>query len=111
LNRNLLRTIGLGSKHKQIAHPARVTPLVIVPSDQLDEVFVELDASGSIKDGRSGVADEISGDNGVFGIFDDALVFAFGSRFDSRLDFVVGCGMLETNDKINDGNIESRYSE
>jgi len=40
-----------------------VSELVVVPGYELDEVVVERDTSLGIEGGRSGVSDEVAGDN------------------------------------------------
>lgn len=52
----------IGSEH-QLHKPEETNPKTHVPCDQLDEVFVEGDASTGIKDGGVGVAVEVCGHN------------------------------------------------
>jgi len=47
----LLSGINLSDVAEEIKNTARVTPLVIVPRDQLDKVIVKRDTSGGIEDG------------------------------------------------------------
>jgi hypothetical protein len=49
-----------------------VSPLVIVPADELDEVVVERDTGLGIEDGRVVVAVEIARDNLVLGVAENA---------------------------------------
>jgi hypothetical protein len=44
-------SVDLGNVCDEVKDTARVTPLVVVPGDKLDEVVVEGDAGLSIKDG------------------------------------------------------------
>ena len=60
--------VNLGDIGKEIQHTAGVTPLVVVPGDQLDEVSVERDTSLGIEDGGVVVADQISGDELILGV-------------------------------------------
>jgi hypothetical protein len=108
---NLLRTIYLGHVQNQVTNTLRVSPLVVVPSDKFDEVFVELNASGGVEDGRSGVANEVSRDNGVLGVFDDAFVGACGSLLHRCLNFVIGSTLLEANYEIDHRHVDSGYTE
>jgi hypothetical protein len=57
----------------QVDDTLRVSPLVIVPRDQLDKVVVERDTGLGIKDGRVRVADKVSGDNIVLSVAENAL--------------------------------------
>lgn len=103
--------IFLGNVADKIAYTTRVTPFVIVPSDELDEVLVQLDSSIGIKDGRSSVTDEIGRNDAVLSVLEDALVFAFRGLLDGIFDFLVGSSFLKANDKIDDGNIKSGNTE
>jgi hypothetical protein len=53
-----LRRLGIDLRNvgQKVENTARVTPLVIVPGDKLDEVVVERDTSIGIEDGGAGVA-------------------------------------------------------
>jgi hypothetical protein len=57
------------------------------------------------------VAYEISGNEGVLSVLDDAFVFAFGGLLDDVLDFLVGNSFLGANHEVNDGNIKSGNTE
>ena len=109
--KKLLGTILLGNVDQEIADALRVTPLVVVPGDQLDEVLVQLDTGLGIEDGGSTVANEIGGDDILISVLDDILVLLLGSSFDGSLDLIVGSLLLEADDKIDDGDIEGRDTE
>lgn len=103
--------IFLGNVLDKIAYTTRVTPFIIVPSDELDKVGVQLDSSMGIKDRRMMVAYEIGGNEGVLSVLDDALVFAFSGLLDDVLDFLVGRTFLSANHEVDDGNIKSGNTE
>ena len=100
-----------GSIDEEIANTARVTPLVVVPGDEFDEVGAELDSCVGVKDGGVGVANEIGGDNLVVGVVNDALVLSLGGLLDDGLDLLVGRALLSADDEIDDGNIEGGDTE
>jgi len=108
---HLLCTILLGNVNQEVADTPRVTPLVVVPGDQLDEVLVQLDTGLGIEDGGSIVADEIGGDDILISVLENALVLALGGSLNDSLDFVVGSLLLEADDKIDDGDIDCRNTE
>jgi hypothetical protein len=54
--------------HKARTFFLLLTPLVIVPRNQFDEVLVQRDTSLGIEDGGVGVAVHVSGDNLVLGV-------------------------------------------
>jgi len=60
--------IDLSDVAKEIQDTAGVTPLVVVPGDQLDEVCVQGDTGLGIEDGRVVVADQIGGDELILGV-------------------------------------------
>ena len=101
----------LRSIDQQVANTTRVTPLVVVPSDELDKVGIQLDTRGSIEDGRGRVANKISRDNGIFSVFNDALVLSLGSRLEGRLDVVVRRWLFKPDDEIDDRDIDGRNTE
>jgi hypothetical protein len=107
----LVGSILLGDVDQEVADTPRVAPLVVVPRDQLNEVLVQLDAGIGIEDGGSGVADEVGGDDVVFGVLDDALVLVLGTSLDDSLDLIVGSLLLEADNEINDGDIDGGNTE
>lgn len=101
----------LSSVLHKIHHPPRVTPLIIVPRDQLDKVIIQLDPSARIKDRRRGVSDKVGGDDRVLGVLEYALERAFGGLLDRLLDVVVLGGLLEADDEVDDGDVVGGDSE
>ena len=63
--------VDLGNVCKEVENAAGVTPLVIVPRDELDEVVVEGDTGGGIEDGGGVVAVHVGGDNSILGVSQD----------------------------------------
>ena len=109
--KHLLTGILLGSVDQEVADTPRVTPLVIVPGDQLDEVLVQLDAGSGIEDGGSRVADKIGGDDSLVGVFENALVLGLGSSLNDSLNLLVGGVLLEADDEIDDGDVDCGNAE
>jgi hypothetical protein len=105
------RFVRFGNVDQEVADTPRVTPLVIVPGDQLHKALVQLNTGLGIEDGRSRVTDEICGDHLFLGILDDALVFALGSGLDDGLDFVVGSLLLKPDDEVDDRDIDCGDTE
>jgi len=71
-NERLVSTVNLGDVGEEVEHTAGVTPLVVVPGDELDEVVVERDAGLGVEDGGCFVAVEVAGDDVVLGVCKDA---------------------------------------
>lgn len=65
---SLLGAVDLGGVDDEVQDTAGVSPLVVVPGDQLDEVVVEGDTSLGIEDGRGGVTVQVRGDNVVLSV-------------------------------------------
>ena len=55
----------------EVQDTAGVSPLVVVPGDQLDEVVVQGDTGLGIEDGGVGVAVQVRGDNVVLSVAQD----------------------------------------
>lgn len=55
----------------QVNDTAGVSPLVVVPGNELDEVLVEGNTCGSIEDAGVRIAVQVGGDKGVFGVIHD----------------------------------------
>lgn len=69
---NLLGGIDLGDVGQEVQDTAGVTPLVVVPRDQLDEVGVQRDTGLGVEDGRVVVAVHVRGDDIVLGVAQNA---------------------------------------
>lgn len=85
-----------------------VTPLVVVPGDQLDEVGVQGDTGLGIEDGGVVVTVQVSGDDVVLGVAEDTLELVLGGLLDDGLDLLVGGGLLNAAGQVNDGDVGSR---
>ena len=109
--RFLDRAVLLRSVDEEIADTARVAPLVVVPGDELDEVLVERDARLRVEDGRRGVAGEVGRDDLLVSVANDTLVSRLGRLLKGLLDLVVGRALLETNNEIDDGDIDGGDTE
>lgn len=104
-------TVLLGGVGQEIDDTAGVTPLVVVPGDQLHEVGAELDTGVGVEDRGVLVAGEVGGDDLLVGVAEDTLVGGLGGLLDGGLDLLVGRALLKTDDEIDDGDIESGDTE
>jgi hypothetical protein len=64
--------VDLGDIGQEIQDTTRITPLVIVPGDEFNEMVVQGDTSLSVEDGGVSVAVEIGGDDFILGVSEDA---------------------------------------
>jgi hypothetical protein len=70
----LCTSIDLCNVAEEVENTAGVTPLVIIPGDELDEVVVKGDTSLGIEDGGVGVSVHVSGDNVILSVAQYAYV-------------------------------------
>jgi hypothetical protein len=104
----LLGGIDLGNVGQEVEDTAGVTPLVVVPGDQLDEVVVEGDTGLGIEDGGVGVAVKVRGDNVVLSVGQDTLEVTLRGLLDDLLDLVVRSTLLEADSQIDNGDVGGR---
>lgn len=104
-------TVPLGGVSDEVADALGVTPLVVVPGDELDEVGGELDTSIGVEDRGAVVAGEIGGDNLLVGVSEDTLHGGLGGGLACLADLGVGSGLLEADDEVNNGDIDGGDTE
>lgn len=92
---------------QEVEDTAGVTPLVVVPGDELDEVVVQGDTGLGVEDGGVGVADHVGGDDIVLGVGQDALEGTLSGLLDGLLDLVVAGTLLNAGSQVNDGDVGS----
>ena len=100
-----------GDVGDEVAHAAGVTPLVVVPGDELDEVGAQLDSGVGVEDRGGMAADEVGGDDEFVSVVNDALVLALRGGLDDLLDLIIGSTLLKADNEIDDGDIESGDTE
>lgn len=103
----LLGSIDLGNVGKEVEDTAGVTPLVVVPGDELDEVVVEGDTSLGIENGGVGIAVHVAGDNIVLSVSENALEGTVSGLLDGLLDLIVAGTLLNAGSEIDNGDIGS----
>jgi len=74
----------------QVHDSARVAPLVVVPSNELDELSTEGNTGLSIEDAGVVITDKVSRDNLLIGVRENAFEGTIGSSLVRSLDLVVG---------------------
>ena len=100
-----LRAINLSHVLHKIDHSVGITPLVIVPRDELDEVVGEGNSGLGIEDGGKRAGLEVVGDDILLGVTENTLEGGLGGELDGSLDVLVGGGLLEGAGEIDDGDI------
>lgn len=68
----LAAAINLGNIDQQIQDTARVSPLIVIPADELDKVVVEGKTGLGVEDGRVGVTHDVRRDDIVLSVAEDA---------------------------------------
>ena len=86
----------------------RITPLVVIPGNELDEFLVEHDAGLGIEDRGARIAEEVGGDDHLVRVADDALQLALGCLLHGGADRVVIRGGLEVGGEVDDGDVQGR---
>ncbi|GKT57039.1 glyceraldehyde-3-phosphate dehydrogenase, putative [Colletotrichum tofieldiae] len=118
---HLFGGVNLGNVGKEVEDTAGVTPLVVVPGDQLDKVVVQRDTGLGIEDGGIGVADHVGGDNVVLGFMFKKKIIVGGQweltlegtlsgLLDGLLDLVVAGALLDADSQVNDGDVGSGHT-
>ena len=95
-----LRAIDLGHVLDEIDHTVGVTPLVIVPRDELHEVIVQSDTGLLVEDGGAGIAQEVRGNNFLIGVTQNALQLALGSVLHGLADILIGGGLSQLDGQV-----------
>ena len=87
-----------------------ITPLVIVPGDNLNEGVGEGDTCARVEDAGAGIGEEVGGNNGILGVAQNALQLAFGGGLHSGANFIVLCGLLQVYGQVDNGNVKGGNS-
>ncbi len=100
-----------GAVLHEVNDASGVSPLVVVPGDELDELLVEHDSGPGVEDGGADVRLEVGGDEGLVAVSEDALHVAGGGGLDGGADLVVGGGLAEFAGEVDDGNVNGGDAE
>ncbi|KAI8439274.1 hypothetical protein MSG28_013111 [Choristoneura fumiferana] len=110
--RSLKATLILGlDVLDEIDDSAGVAILIVVPADQLDEVVVEGDASGSVEDGGVSVSDEVRGHHLVLGVAEHTLHGSLGSFLHLLLDSIIAGGLGQADGQVDNRHVGYRNTE
>ena len=108
----LVLVIDLVHVEDEVDELVGITPLVIVPGDELYEMIVQHDACARIEDGGACVGVEVAGNDGLVGVADDALeLLGLGSGLHGSLDLFIGGGLCERAGQVDDGNVDGGNPE
>ena len=95
----------------EIDESVGVSPLVIVPGDDLNEFWRKLDTGFGVEDGGEWAGNEVLRDDLLVGVTENALEFTLGSSLHLLADLIVGGVLLQSNGEINDGDVGGWDSE
>mmetsp|Transcript_27918 Transcript_27918/g.41391 ORF Transcript_27918/g.41391 Transcript_27918/m.41391 type:complete len:568 (-) Transcript_27918:151-1854(-) len=95
----------------EVDNTAGVSPLIVIPSDELDKVRVEHDTSLSIEDAGAGVSLEIGGNKGLVRVSKESLHLSLRHSLNVSTDLLVGGSLLKLTGKINNRNVNGRNTE
>src|SRR4030095_8831446 len=100
-----------GDVANEIDTAQAVAPLVVVPANQFEEALVYADAGASVEDTRMAVVNEISRDNFVIGISEDAFEVSLARLLHGGADFLVGSLFHRAHRQINATDRGRRHPE
>lgn len=100
-----LSGILLGDVADEVKDTARVSPLVVVPRDELDKVVVQGDTSLSIENGGVVVSVQVGRDNLILSVAENALELSLRGSLDGSLDFLVGGWLLQADGQVDNGDV------
>jgi hypothetical protein len=100
-----------GHVGNEVHHPVVVAIFIVIPGNELYKVVIESNASPSIKGGRVGVAVEVTGDNLVLSVAQDALQCAFRCLLYYFIDVFILSRFLQEACQIHDRYIGGRNRE
>ena len=95
----------LGGDLSQVDDALAVSPLVVVPGNNLDHVVTHDHGQGSINGGGNISAAEVDGDEGLVGDGKDSLLGTVGSLAEGIVDLLSEGLLLDLDDEIDDGDV------
>mmetsp|Transcript_19189 Transcript_19189/g.29665 ORF Transcript_19189/g.29665 Transcript_19189/m.29665 type:complete len:392 (+) Transcript_19189:159-1334(+) len=113
INNNLSGNLGVDGSNvlHEVNNTGRVTPLVIIPGNKLDERRVEHDTGTGIKDTGARVRLEIGRNQRLITVSEDTLHLTLRLGLDDGADLLIGGLLTELAGQINDGNINGGDTE
>jgi len=96
----------------QIEHLVAVSPFVVIPGHELDEVVVQAYAGVRVENRGARVGDEIAGDDFILSVAYYTLpVLALGGGLHHGLYLVISGGLFEAAGEIDHGDVRRGYAE
>ena len=95
----------------EVHHPVAIALFIVIPENELHKVVMESNANPSIKGGRMGIAVEVTGDNLVLSIAQDALQWALRCLLHHLLDVIILGRFLQVACQIYNRYIGGRNTE
>ena len=95
----------------EIQQLVAVTPLVVVPGNQLHKVIVQHDAGLGVKDGGVRIGVEVGGNDVLIGVIHNALQLALAGSLYGLADLLIGGGLGQRNGQVNNRNIQRGNTE
>lgn len=95
----------------EIKHSVGVAPFIIVPCNDLVEIFVQGDACMNVQDWGMSIMADIRGDNFILWIAQNSLHGSISSLIDSLADVIISALFLSFEGEVHDGNVDGGHSE
>src|SRR6267142_2522760 len=99
-----------GQELDQVAAPAGVTPLVVVPGQYFDAAVADDFGVFGVDDGRIRIAFEITRNEFFFSVAEDALHGTICCGLQSSVDGIFGGRLIDENGEVHDADVRSGYT-
>lgn len=106
--RHTIVDLSTGGVDGQVNQAVGVSPLVIIPRNDLVEVVVEEDAGTGINSGGGAVVNKITRNNFILSVCKDTLHIALSGFLESTKDFVLSGSLFGAEGQIDERNIGGR---
>ena len=107
----LLPSVHMGHMSDQGYEFAGISPFIVIPGDQLDEMIVEADTGFSVEDAGVGVGADVGGNQFIGVVLDDAFHVGVGCFLDSFADPVVGRRLFQLGGQVNNRTVIAGNAE
>jgi len=94
----------------EINYLVAVAELIVIPAADLYEGIGQVNTCGSIVDRGQRAIKEVAGNDCILGVSENTLEVGLGGLLHRGINLLLGSRLLEVDSKVNDGNIEGRYT-
>ena len=108
-----MKLLGVHFRHMadEIQQLVAVTPLVVIPGDELHEVLIQRNTRCLVKNAGAGIADQVGGYHLVACIADNTFHVRLGGVLDLVADVRIRCRLAEPRRQVHHGYVCGGYAE